>query len=198
MCAAILCSVSVTASAARDIGDFQDYFLAYSKQVYEEDLAGEVAEPDWLIGDVDFDGTVSAYDALFVLNYCMLDPDAFSFEHQDCNQPKQYYYGYIDEMYRRCIILDRETQQYEFAAQEVYYHIFYYNSAIMADVNNDNAFSSEDALLILQYVVGKRSDFPRTDYQWPREKLMFFVWPEDYTLSMYFRNRQATVWPPEE
>lgn len=195
-CMAIFCSIGATAVAAMDVTHYQNYFLAYGELVSEAEIAGNVIQPDWLIGDMNFDGQVTAEDALNVLHYSLLDPETFSFENHGSNTPKQYYYGYVDEIYKNGIVRDIETGQYKYAGRELYFTIFFYNSAIVADVNNDSLHSSVDALMILQYVVGKRTEFPRTDYQWPREKLMFFIWPENYTSGMFWKNRNAEVWPP--
>ena len=46
---------------------------------------------------------------------------------------------------------------------------------IIVDVNDDDITNAADALMILQYAVGKRTDFPRTDYS----QLQTLVKPEE-------------------
>lgn len=57
------------------------------------------------------------------------------------------------------------------------YALFYFNAGrVCAECNNNGIIDAEDALLILQYAVGKRKTFPRTDFQWNAYPLS---WPGD-------------------
>lgn len=40
----------------------------------------------------------------------------------------------------------------------------YHRKRLCRDVNNDDKVTAEDALMVLQYVVGKRDCFARTDF----------------------------------
>ena len=131
-------------------------------------------KPELLIGDVNFDGTIDAIDALFAIRYT--DPRQNIFEaSQTWKGSKQYcvHGSNLDtslELSYQQHAQSSKTDSYTRAQFDFYWC----NSVLMADVTGNAAIEADDVLMILQYAVGKRMAFPRTDVSVQPE-------PESYT-----------------
>ncbi len=116
-------------------------------------------QPDWLIGDPTMDGVVNAQDAMWVLHESSLKKDSI------------FIYSYA---------FPRDNVDYD--PYEFYYIA---GCLLVSDVNGDNLTNAADALLILQYAVGKRTAFPRTALADLHERFpsldsdITFSWPGD-------------------
>ncbi len=171
------------------------HWTAY-KEAGKFDITAEKTE--LLLGDATIDGTVDASDALFALIYGL---DMPSFDETVASDGKRvshynlYYWGFTDWpgkygfLTKAC--MERKYQRYRqgdrlesFTANSVYYQ---FNSALMADVSNDGFSNAVDALLILQYAVGKIDAFPRTDFS--SKGCMFYVpWFNEWEPGMIWND----------
>ena len=100
----------------------------------------------WMIGDPNGDEKIDAADALVVLWRGLIKEDRSSEDvcvEEDC--------WHI-----------REGKGHDFHNQRSIYRYHYH--FLCGDVNKDDYLSAHDALLILQYAVGKIEEFPRTDF----------------------------------
>ena len=95
--------------------------------------ASAEAEPTLIVGDTDLDGSVTAVDALLVLQISI----------------------------RKCMPPTAPDENASFEEKADWY--YYRAKFVVGNVNGDEKFGSDDALLILKFVVGKVDQFPLTD-----------------------------------
>lgn len=105
--------------------------------------AAALEERPWMIGDPSWDGTINSQDALVILRKSLQlldcsDEDVSTME---------------DEVHEKKPSFHRRMEVYD-----------YHRTRLCGDVNNDDKLTAEDALMLLQYAVGKRDGFTRTDF----------------------------------
>ena len=123
--------------------------MLFASAVLASPTSAEI-EPAFLMGDVDFNGTVNAVDALEALRWTV---------------------GYYPPLH-----LDEQ----EVLSQEMKVAIYYRAAFnVCGDVDNDGYVSAEDALYILKYTVGKIKEFPVTDITRAVNYDQLSAWPGD-------------------
>ena len=194
-------------------------FVMPAHAFYDPFYDDQCPKVDFAVGDVIYNGRVDAVDALWVLlriawidSQCQKtgrDPiiwrlcfqptpskklSSLPLEYEDC-----YYTYFLGERPKGFSSLGGWT------CADVRLIIHKNNQSYLGDVDGDKTLTAKDALLILQYAVGKIDAFPRTSLTDDWDKYWAFgVWPDDWRPGMYgetFRYRNYpdcyTKLPPE-
>ncbi len=183
---AVALSCTINATARVSSGDYVfDYYL---NQFQDNKWK---TPPSEMIGDGTLNHTINAADALLVLSFSVYGAPVY--------QP--FYAMNLEALCRRFYEMGfhkegrLENADFENAfmmgGSVLWHSIFqcYVNhSYFLSDVSNDCTVNAEDALLILQYAVGKIDQFPRTDYA-GEGRFQYMVWPTEWYPTMYYDFR---------
>ncbi len=193
-----LCTVlSVGNTAGADV-----ISMYYYEQLYRN---GDMKDgPGSMIGDPNFNSKIEAEDALRVLFFILhgqchnpvfptvaTTPEEIQYQENLCMRKLE---GLSLDYYKRgWHIYNWEEKDWkgEMGIEYINQYIFQSyvrNAYFLGDVSNDCKLGSDDALMILQYVVGKRDSFPRTDYH--GEGNFQYMYPvEEWYPTKYFDVR---------
>ena len=131
------------------------YFLTHTRSV----------KPDLMIGDVNFDGKIDAVDALFAIRYTDSRQNAFeissSMVHAD--KTRCIHGSRVDVLLESACMEHNNTVRIGNEYDRAQFNYYWFNSVLMADVTGNDVIEADDVLMILQYAVGKRTAFDRTD-----------------------------------
>ena len=179
-----------------EIPVIDSHFMSYQEAGKFKDTS---EKPELILGDATVDGKVDATDALFALIYGLDMPfDETAYKGGRVSKNNLYYRGisYVDYpgVYGSWIKIDLE-RRYMYYDQEFYFNqvaglanLFYrYNSALVADVSNDGFSNAVDAMLILQYAVGKIDAFPRTDFS-SKGNMFYVPWYDEWEPGMLWNE----------
>ena len=182
---------SVSSHAGVNLEIWEHYYIS----LYQ--AGGMAGGPPTVIGDPTGNGTIDASDALLTLvnalwgpRYMYANPDII--DEEKCMQ-------WFEKLSLRFYAGDWNQKVHDpsFPWQEQWtiilycdaiYQCYLRDSYFVCDVTNDCAVSAEDALMILQYAVGKREAFPRTDYT-GQNCVQYMFWPEEWYPTMYYDMR---------
>ncbi len=178
----ILSMVTVTATAAVPGGGRLTYFRAY---YCSKILNGEIdpsKEPEHIIGDPSYDGKINAEDAMITLKMAV---NFSEWSVKRCENVYVLYYVYAQQN----VINNSGVWDYLEA-----------NGRLLADVNMSLQCDAGDALQILQYAVGKRTEFDRKDMTGNGLRHPFMVWFDEWYPTMYWNlgggYYDLITWPP--
>ena len=172
--------LSLTATAGQTEEDFATQMRFFWNNYLKSGQLDE--KPVWTVGDVNYDDTINAADALMALQYGV-HPDWFSLRYnfEDIRELFEgVMFGHFDLLWRNPYFLTPSYRPYWFNPYSVAYEN---NSIFVSDVTGDCTVDAADALAILQYAVGKRTAFDRTDFV-GNDSFLLLPWPDDWRPGM--------------
>ena len=168
-----------------------NYVFAYMAAVYNS--GGMLNGPPTLIGDPTGNNTIDAADALLTLVYAITGSLAWVLENgeeESALRQMEYYSRlyYLQSWPERIEQGDWTAESHIHTEINPVYNCYTLDSYFVCDVTNDCRVNAEDALMILQYAVGKREAFPRTDYT-GQKGFQYMRWPAEWYPTMYYDMR---------
>ena len=174
-------------------------FVMPAHAYYDPYYDDKCPKVDFAIGDVAYDGRVDAVDALWVLRKAVyiesesqrrrVDPQWYRFYFNSFPKSSATLLACYEECYYTYFLGERRRGWPDLDARYVAY---IQNRTYLADVDGDKMITAKDALLILQYAVGKIDAFPRTSLTDDWDKYWAFaVWPDDWRPGMYTMGSYA-------